>query len=134
MSTRAARAGGGGGVFKASTKGSTTTADELKVTEEPKVIKSQSLGSTVPGGMSGIKAYQYSMKGHAQSCVEKYCQMTGTDISTLKAVPTPCLDDHMIPPEDFSEKGKLHTEAAKVVMKIAYLAQQNRPDCLWAVN
>ena len=54
--------------------------------------------------------------------------------STLKKVSTPCLDDHQIPPEDFEAKGELAKDAAKIVLKVLYLARVGRPDLYWTVN
>ena len=40
------------------------------------------------------------MCGHAQQCVERYCALSKSSISKLKQVATPCVDDHLIKPED----------------------------------
>ena len=74
------------------------------------------------------------MCGHSQQCVEKYLQLTGKDVSTLKQVATPCIDDHMLNEEDLQEKGELHVNAARIVLKALYVARVNRPDIYWAVN
>ena len=81
-----------------------------------------------------IKGWTYSMCGHSQQCVEKYLQLTGKDVSTLKMVATPCIDDHMLNEEDMQEKGELHVNAARIVLKVLYVARVNRPDIYWAVN
>ena len=74
------------------------------------------------------------MTGHARQCVERYCELADVDECTLKAVLTPCIDDHQIPPEDFETKGRLHEEAARCVLKCLFLARIGRPDLLWTVN
>ena len=35
-----------------------------------------------------IRAWQYSMKGHAEQCVERYLDLANTDIDSLKTVYT----------------------------------------------
>ena len=84
--------------------------------------------------LSECKAYCYKMCGHAEQCVEKYLELAKTNISALKPVSTPCLDDHQIAPEDFEAKGVLSDVASKIVLKCLYLARIGRPDILWTVN
>ena len=81
-----------------------------------------------------IKAWQYSMVGHAEQCVDKYLELTGKSIEVLKPAATPNIDDHMFTKEDFSNKGEVADVAARIVLKALYLARTNRPDILWTVN
>ena len=74
------------------------------------------------------------MAGHAQQCVETYLALTKQTLKDLDKVITPCLDDHRIAPEDFITRGVLHDSAAKIVMKILYVALVSRPDLYWSVN
>ncbi len=74
------------------------------------------------------------MIGHAQQSVERYCELAKTTVASLKKVTTPCIDDHLIPPEDFVTKGELSPVAARIVLKALYLARLGRPELLWAVN
>jgi hypothetical protein len=74
------------------------------------------------------------MIGHAQQSVERYCELAKTTVASLKKVTTPCMDDHLIPPEDFVSKGELSPVAARIVLKALYLARLGRPELLWAVN
>ena len=60
--------------------------------------------------------------------------MTGQTEKVLRRVSTPCLDESQLRSEDFQEKGHLHLDAAKVVMKVLYMALVARPDVLWPVN
>ena len=64
-----------------------------------------------------IQAYEYVMHGHAEQCVERYLQLAGLTIESLKPVTTPTLDDHQLQPEDFVAQGKLSHIAARVVLK-----------------
>ena len=74
------------------------------------------------------------MQGHAEQCVDRYLELTGKDIGSLKTVSTPCIDDHLLSPEDFNEKGEVAEVASRIVLKALYLARTNRPDILWSVN
>ena len=78
-----------------------------------------------------IQAWQYSMQGHAEQCVDRYLELTGKDIGSLKTVSTPRIDDHLLSPEDFEEKGEVAEVASRIVLKALYLARTNRPDVLW---
>ena len=74
------------------------------------------------------------MTGHARQCVEKYLELANKKEQDLKQVPTPCLDDHQMKPEDFEVKGELTAIADRIVLKALYLARVNRSDILWTVN
>ena len=74
------------------------------------------------------------MKGHAEQSVERYLDLANKHVSSLKQVSTPCIDDHMLLPDDFVTKGELSPVAARIVLKCLYMARLNRPDVLWAVN
>ena len=39
-------------------------------------------------------AWSYDMEGHAQTCVEGYCELANKKVEQLYKVPPPCLDDH----------------------------------------
>ena len=47
-----------------------------------------------------ITAWSCDSEGHAEKCVERYCEFASEDESPLRQVATPCMDDHLIPPED----------------------------------
>ena len=81
-----------------------------------------------------IRAWEYVMTGHAQKCVEKYCELANIPIDSLRAVTTPNIDDHQLLPNDFEQKGRLSHIAAKIVLTALYLARFQRPDVLWTVN
>ena len=83
---------------------------------------------------SQVKAYQHSMSGHAEQCVARYLELSGLKQTDLKKVSTPCIDDHLLKPEDFETKGELAAVAARIVLKILYVARICRTDLLWSVN
>ena len=70
-----------------------------------------------------IKGWNLDMSGHAQQCVDRYCELTGASEKDLKKVTTPCMDDHAFTPEELVEKGKLSEISARVVLKCLYLCQ-----------
>ena len=54
-----------------------------------------------------IACWEYRMDGAVEGAVERYCELTGLPLSSLKNVATPCLHDHLIPIEDFTTQGKV---------------------------
>ena len=90
------------------------------------------LANAVP--FSQIQAYHYKMEGHCQQCVDKYLELSGKDISSLKPVPTPSLDDKSFTDADMVTKGALQANASKCVLKCLWVARQSRPDLLWSIN
>ena len=74
------------------------------------------------------------MVGHAEQCVERYLELTGKNVESLKPVATPCIDDHMFSQEELSKQGEVADMAARIVLKALYLARTNRPDIYWTVN
>jgi len=81
-----------------------------------------------------IQAWAYVMQGAAAGCVERYLELSGKKISDLKQVSTPCIDDHLLAPEDFVNKGILSTVCSKAVLKCLYMTRSARPELYWAVN
>ena len=81
-----------------------------------------------------VRAWEYNMTGHAASCVDKYFELSNLEASSLNYVAHPCIDDHMLNDDDLNTKGSLSPVAARIVLKILYLARHNRPDTLWTVN
>ena len=74
------------------------------------------------------------MRGPSEQTVLRYLELAKKDKSSLKKVATPCIDDHLLSPEDLVSKGELDPIAARVVLKALYLARYGRPDILWTVN
>ena len=74
------------------------------------------------------------MRGHVIQTVERYCSFAGITTDKLKAVATPNLDDHAFVESDFTEKGVLSAECAKIVLQARWPARIARPELLWTVN
>lgn len=84
--------------------------------------------------MEDVKGYAYDMQGHVKQTVERYLELSGKTETSLRQVGTPCIDDHLILPEELEEKGELSPVAARIVLKALYVARVNRLDFYWAVN
>jgi hypothetical protein len=52
----------------------------------------------------------------------------------LRKVTTPYIDDHQLSPEDFETKGELTYCAARIVLKVLFVARMAGPDSPWSVN
>ena len=77
----------------------------------------------------GVTMY---LQGHAETCVERYCEMAAKTTFSLQLVAaTPWVDDHSLPPEDFQSKGEVSDVCAQIVLKALSLARIGRPDLLW---
>ena len=63
------------------------------------------------------------MKEHSAACVDRYTELTGKPIASLKQPATPCIDDHDLSLEDFEVRGTLARVAARIVLKVLYTAR-----------
>ena len=74
------------------------------------------------------------MEGHAEKCVERYCELANRTTRQLHKVSTPCIDDHHFKEEELKSVGELSKVCSQIVQKCFYLARIGRPDILWPVN
>ena len=75
------------------------------------------------------------MKGHAQTCVERYCESANKKTEQLYKVSSLCLDDHQFKQEEELESvGELSKVCSQIILKILYMARIGRPDYLWSAN
>ena len=59
------------------------------------------------------------MFGHCHQTVDKYLELSGKPSESLKTkAATPCIDDHVIPLEEFEDEGVLSSKAARIVLKL----------------
>ena len=79
-------------------------------------------------------AWSHDMEGHAQKCVEGYCELANKKVEQLYKVSNPCLDDHQIKKEELESVGELSEVCSQMVLTCLYLARIGRPDILWSVN
>ena len=86
-------------------------------------------------GKHPVSSYSYEMFGHCSQTVDKYIELSGKSRDCLKTkAATPCIDDHLIPPEEFDERGVLSKDSARIVLKALYVARIARYDFMWTVN
>ena len=107
------------------------------VRDEPRTAASAATTPNLarsPTQVGPVRGYHYDMSGHAADCVSRYLELAGLPATSLKNVTTPCVDDHALSAEDFEGKGTLHASAARIVLKVLFLARVCRPDLLWSVN
>ncbi len=45
-----------------------------------------------------VRGCRYDIGGFLAQCVERYCELSELDVSSLRYVATPCIDDHQIKP------------------------------------
>ena len=74
------------------------------------------------------------MFGHVQQTVDRYLELALKTKDLFEKVATPCIDDHLIPAEEFDVKGELSAIAARVVLKALYVARIVRLDVVWSVT
>ena len=74
------------------------------------------------------------MIGHAEQCVQRWCELAKKETKDLPFAGTPCIDDHDLRPEDLIAQGALANVCSRIVLKCLYLARIGRPDLLYSVN
>ena len=72
-------------------------------------------------------AWSYDMEGHAQKCVERYCERRNK-------VSSPCLDCHQFKKEELESVRELSDVCSQIVLKYLYLTRLGRPDIFWTFN
>ena len=73
-------------------------------------------------------AWSYDIEGHAQKCVERYCELANTKTEYSYKVSSPCVDDHQFKKEELESVGELSDVCSQIVLKCLYLARIGRPD------
>ena len=73
-------------------------------------------------------------EGHAQKCVERYCELVKKKIEQLYKVSRLCLDDHLFKQEELESVGELSEVCSQIVLKCLYVARIGLLDILWSVN
>ena len=78
-------------------------------------------------------AWSHDMEGHAQKCVERYCELA-KKVEQHYKVSHPCLDDHQFKKEELESVGELSEVCSQIVLKCLYMARFGRLDILFSVN
>ena len=75
-----------------------------------------------------ISSWSYDMEGHAEKCVERFCELANKATQQLCKVSTPCIDDHHFIEEELKSVGELSKVCSQIVLKCLYLARVGRPN------
>ena len=81
-------------------------------------------------GNEQVIAWSYNMQGHAEKCIEGYCDWANQSIDQLCRVCTLCIDDHLFKHEEQETVGDLSKVCSQIVLKCMHLARMGRPDIL----
>ena len=79
-------------------------------------------------------AWSYDMEGHAQKCVDRYCELAHKKVEQIYRVSSLCLDDNQFKQEELESVGKLPEVCSQIVLKYLYSARSGRPDILWSAS
>ena len=80
-----------------------------------------------------ISSWSHDMEGHAEKCVERYCEIANKTTQQLYKVSTLCIDDHHYKEEELKSVGELSKVYPQIGLKCLYLARIGRRDILWSV-
>ena len=61
-------------------------------------------------------AWSFDMEGHAQECVERYCELANKKTEQLYKVSSRCLDDHQFMEEELESVGELSQVCSQIVL------------------
>ena len=76
----------------------------------------------------------FDMRPYAAQTIEFYCELCGIELKALKHVTSPALPESIMLEEEASEQGALSGNAAKVLMRLLWLARLSRPDLAFIVG
>ena len=79
-------------------------------------------------------ARSYDMEGHAQQCVERYCELANKKVEQLYKVSHPCLMIINSNRRNWNQLETCQKVCSPIVLKCMYLARIGRHDILWSVN
>ena len=69
-------------------------------------------------------AWAYDVEGHAQKCVERYCELANKKLEQRYKVSSPFfLDDYQFKREELESAGELSQVFPQIVLKCLYLAR-----------
>ena len=76
----------------------------------------------------------FDMRTYVDQVVKTYCELTGTEITTLKKASTPSYPENSMTDEELNQQGQLSGTAARVLMRILWLSRLARPDVSFIVG
>lgn len=74
------------------------------------------------------------MRTYVDQVVKTYCELSGTEITSLKKVSTSSFPEDSMTDEELSQQGQLSGSAARVLMIILRLSRLARPDVSFIVG
>ena len=77
---------------------------------------------------ANISSWSYDIEGHANKCVERYCQLANRTTQQVFKVATPCADDHQFNEEEMGSVGELLKVCSEFVLKCLNLARIGRKE------
>ena len=78
-------------------------------------------------GNEQVTAWSCDMQGHAEKCVEGYCDWANKSIVQLYRVCTFCIDDHLLKHEELETLGYLSKVRSQIDLSCLYLARMGGP-------
>ena len=84
--------------------------------------------------VEGIRGYYYDQAGFLLQCCEKYCEVVGIQLTDLKHVVTPFIQECSLTPHDYKNPGTLTIQSAQIVLKVLFATRQTRPSLSFMVN
>jgi len=76
----------------------------------------------------------FDMRTYVDQVVKTYCELAGTEVTTLKKVSTPSYPENSMTDEELNQQGQLSGSAARVLMRILWLSRLARPDVSFIVG
>ena len=84
--------------------------------------------------MQTSQGWSFDMVGHAEKCVERYCELSNKPTQQLYKVTTPCLDDHQFKAQELGSVGELPKSMLSNCPQMSVFGAIGRPDILWSVT
>ena len=74
-------------------------------------------------------AWSYDMEGHAQKCVERFCELANKKVEQLYKVSSPCLDDDLCKQEELESVVEISQVCSHNFWECLYLARDDLTSC-----
>ena len=97
----------------------TTKTKEIPITEYREMLEPRFFAGATEKlpGCAKTFAGSYDMEGHAQKCVERYCELANKKTEQFFRVSSPCLDEHQFKQKELESVGELSKVFSQIVLK-----------------